>query len=55
MDKANNEIYAIESVSLGNKTAYIDSLEPTDKDGNTTNSEHIIMKLIPTTCIKYYA
>ena len=29
--------------------------EPTDKDGNTINSEHIRMKGIPTACIKYYA
>ena len=30
-------------------------LEPTDKDGNTINSEHIRMKGIPTSCIQYYA
>ena len=30
-------------------------LEPTDKYGKTINSEHIIMKGIPTPCIKYYA
>ena len=54
MGKANSEIYAIESLFLGNKT-YIDILEPTDKDGETINSEHIRMKGIPTSCIKYYA
>ena len=54
MDKANTEIYAIESLFLG-KGTYIDILEPTDKDGKTVNSEHIIMKGIPTPCIKYYA
>ena len=53
MDKANSEIYAIESL-LGKKT-YIDILESTDKDGKTINSEHIRMKGIPTSCIKYYA
>ena len=54
MDNANTEIYAIESLFLGKKT-YIDILESTDKDGKTINSEHIIMKGIPTPCIKYYA
>ena len=34
---------------------YIYILESTDKDGKTINSEHIIMKDIPTTCIQYYA
>ena len=34
---------------------YIYSLEPTDKDGKTNNSEHIILKGIPTSCINYYA
>ena len=54
MDKSNSEIYAVESAFLGKKT-YIYILEPTDKDGNTINSEHIRMKGIPTPCIKYYA
>ena len=54
MDKASSEIYAIESLFLG-KTTYIDILEPTDKDCKTINSEHIRMKGIPTSCIKYYA
>ena len=54
MDKPNSEIYAVESLFLGKKT-YIDILESTDKDGNTINSEHIGMKGIPTSCIKYYA
>ena len=54
MDKANTEIFAIESSFLGKKT-YIDMLEPTDKDGKTINSEHMIMKGIPAPCIKYYA
>ena len=54
MDKANSEIYAIESLFLGKKT-YIGILEPTDKDGMTIHSEHIRMKGIPTPCIEYYA
>ena len=54
MDKSNSEIYAVESLFLGKKT-YIDILEPTDKDGNTINSEHIRMKGIPTSCIQSYA
>ena len=37
MDKANSEIYAIESLFLG-KNTYIDILESTDKDGKTINS-----------------
>ena len=47
MDNANTEIDAIESLFLG-KTTYTYILEPTDKDGNTINSERIIMKGIPT-------
>ena len=54
MDKANRVIYAVESLFLGKKT-YIDILESTDKNGNTIHSEHIRMKGIPTSCIKYYA
>ena len=34
---------------------HIDILESPDKDGNTINSEHIIMKGIPPSCIQYYA
>ena len=30
-------------------------LEPTDKDGNSINSEHIRCRGIPTSCIKYKA
>ena len=51
---ATSEIYAVGSLFLGKK-AYIDILEPTDKDGKTMNSEHIRMKGIPTPCFKYYA
>ena len=51
---ATSEIYAVESLFLG-KTTYIDILEPIDKHCKTINSEHIIMKGIPTSCIQYYA
>ena len=44
MDGADSEFYAIESLFLGKKT-YIDSLESTDKDVKTINSEHIIIQL----------
>ena len=54
MDKATSEIYAIESLFIGEKT-YIDILESTDKDGKTINSEHIRMKGIPTPCTKHDA
>ena len=55
MDKANTEIYAVESLFLGKQRSYIDMLESTDKDGKTINSEHVRMKGIPTSCIEYYA
>ena len=51
---ATSEIYAVESLFLGNNT-YIDILESTDKHGNTIKSEHIRMNGIPTSCIQYYA
>ena len=54
MDAANSETYAIEGLFLGKET-YKYILEPTDKDGKTINPEHIRMKGISTTCIKYYA
>ena len=54
MDGANSETYAIESLFLGN-TTYIDILQYTSKEGNTISSEHMIMKGIPTPCMKYYA
>ena len=51
---ATSEIYVIESLFLG-KPTYIDILESADKDGKPINSEHMIMKGIPTSCIQYYA
>ena len=30
-------------------------LEPTNKDNNTINEEHIRMRGFPTACINYYA
>ena len=54
MDGACDDIYAIESYFLSKKT-YIDVLESKDVDGNTINQEHIRLKGIPTSCIKYKA
>ena len=54
MENANTETYVIESIFLGKKT-YIDTLEPTGKDGKTINSEHVSMKGIPAPCTEYYA
>ena len=54
MDKAATDIYAIERLFIG-KTIYIDILQSTDTYSNTTNSDHIRMMSIPTSCIKYYA
>ena len=54
MDGAVTEIYGVESLFLG-KPTYIDILEPTDKDGNTINSEHIRCRGIPTSCIQFKA
>ena len=54
MDNYNSDTYAIESLFLGKKT-YIYSLESTDNDGKTINSEHTRMKGIPASCITYYA
>ena len=49
-----SEIYSKESLLLGKKT-YIDVLESTDKDNKIINSDHIRMRGIPTSCIKYEA
>ena len=49
-----SEIYSKESLFLGKKT-YIDVLESTDKDNKIINSDHIRMRGIPTSCIKYEA
>ena len=53
MDGAVTEIYGVESLLLG-KT-HIDTLESTDKDGNTIHSEHIGCRGIPTSCIQFKA
>lgn len=52
MDGASGEIYAKESYFIAKKV-YIDILESTNKDGETINSDHIRMKSVPTSCIKY--
>jgi hypothetical protein len=43
LDGAVSEIYATKSIFLGKKS-YIDSLESTDKDGNTITGHHIRLK-----------
>ena len=52
MDGASGDIYAKESYFIAKKV-YIDVLESVDKDGLNINSDHIRMKSIPTSCIKY--
>ena len=52
MDGANGEIYAKECYFIAKKV-YIDILESNDKDGNIINENHIRMKSVPTSCIKY--
>ena len=37
------------------KNIYYDRLESKDKHGNTINEDHIIIRVIPTPCIKYKA
>ena len=49
-----SDIYSKESYFLCKKT-YIDILESTDEFGNVINVEHIRMRGIPTSCIKYEA
>ena len=52
--KKDEPIYSTESLFLGKKT-YIDMLESTDNDNKIINAEHIRMRGIPTSCIKYEA
>ena len=54
MDGAATETYGIENICLGEKT-YLYISEPTDKDGNTINPEHIRCRGIPTSCTEYKA
>ena len=49
-----SETYSKESLFVGKET-YIDVLESTDTYNTISNADHIIMKGIPTPCIKYYA
>ena len=46
------DIYAKESYFLAKKV-YIDKLESVDKNGDVINDDHIRMKSVPTSCIKY--
>ena len=52
MDGAKGDIYAKECYFIAKKE-YIDKLESVDAEGNTINSDHIRMKSVPTSCIKY--
>jgi hypothetical protein len=52
MDGAKGDIYAKECYFIAKKV-YIDKLESVDAEGNTINSDHIRMKSVPTSCIKY--
>ena len=52
MDGSCGAIHAKECYFLAKKV-YLDILESVDKDGNVINSNHIRMKSIPTSCIKY--
>ena len=52
MPSACGDIYSKGNYFIAKKV-YIDKLESVDKDGNTTDADHIRMKSIPTDCIKY--
>ena len=54
LDGSVSDIYSKENYFLGKKP-YIDSLESTDEYGSVINTEHIRMRGIPTSCIKYEA
>jgi len=52
LDGACGDIYSKESYFIAKKV-YIDVLESVDKNGENINSDHIRMKSIPTSCIKF--
>ena len=52
MEGSCGAIHAKECYFLAKKV-YLDILESVDKDGNVINSNHIRMKSVPTSCIKY--
>ena len=54
MVQLRTEICGVGSLFLG-KMTYLDILEPTGKDGNAMNSEHIRCRGIATSCITYKA
>ena len=54
MDGAATETNGVGNLFLSKET-HIDILEPTDKDGHTINSEHLLCRSIPTSCIQYKA
>ena len=51
-DGACGDIHSIESYFLAKKV-YIDKLESVDENGNTITADHIRLKSVPTSCIKY--
>ena len=54
MDGAKGDIYAKECYFIAKKV-YIDKLESINENGNIINADHIRMKSVPTSCIKYTA
>ena len=52
MDGASGEICAKENYFIAKKV-YLDILESVDENNNIMNENHIRMKSVPTTCIKY--
>ena len=53
-DGACGDICATESYFIGKKV-YIDKLESVDKNGETITDDHIRLKSVPTSCVKYTA
>ena len=54
MDGACGDICATESYFIAKKV-YIDKLESVDKHGKTITDDHIRLKSVPTSCVKYTA
>ena len=52
LDGACGDIYSTESYFLAKKV-YTDKFESVDKNGNTFTAEHIRLKCVPTSCVKY--
>ena len=54
LDGACGEIYSTESYFLAKKV-YLDNLESINKDSDIINGDHIRLKSVPTSCIKFTA